>query len=211
MRKSVLTAAVVATLAISSTQAFAADVITRLSSQRLADIMKAAGATEATISKPEAGIEIVTFGDGSGTMDFVLLGCTAEGCTTLQMSAVFNKDARFTLAALNGYNAKYLNAQASLQSDGNVLLAKLYVPAGGVTEENLKANMAVFFQAPSLFSKHILEQVTVSLDKPGTMKPAAAPLAQPTLNLGTAPASVEGFDFAKWRQSQPNRRARTLP
>jgi hypothetical protein len=198
-------------MAIASTQAFAADVITRLSSQRLADMMKAAGATEVKITKPEAGVEIVTFGDNTGTMDFVLLSCTAEGCATLQMAAVFNKDDRFTLAALNSYNAKYLNAQASLQPDGNVLLAKLYVPGGGVTEENLKTNMAIFFQAPNLFSKHILEQVTVSLDKPGAMKPTAAPLAQPTLNIGTVPANTGGFDFAKWRQSQPGHRARTLP
>jgi hypothetical protein len=192
-------------------QATAAELLTKLKPQQLIDIAKAGGSAKIETSKPEAGVEIVSIGDSTGTMDFVFLNCAADGCTTLQMATLFAKDSRFTLSAINGYNATYLNAQASLRADGEVLLARLYTPVGGVTEDNLKANLVIFANAPDLFSKHILSLQTVAA------KPVTTPVASseapfqnlfPAQGAGSQPAD---FDVVKWRAAQPNKQARTIP
>lgn len=207
MRKSVLLAVVAAATAFSATQAYAQDVFTRLTSERLSTILKAAGATQIETTKPEAGVELVTFSDGTGTVNLVLMECTADGCGTLQMSIIFDKDPRFTLSALNTFNATYLNAQAAIMPSGNIGLIKLYLPGGGVTEDNLRLNLAVYLESPQLFEKHIQSQVTASVDtKPGTAQPVAAPKA---LTLGVeAPltAAKPKFDVTKWLSTKPGRR-----
>lgn len=209
MRKSVLLAVVAAATAFSTTQAHALDVLTRLTSDRLSTILKAAGATEIEATKPEAGVEVVTFSDGTGTVNLVLMDCTADGCGTLQMSIIFEKDARFTLSALNSYNATYLNAQAAIMPSGNIGLIKLYLPGGGVTEDNVRLNLAVYLESPALFEKHIQSQVTASVDtKPGAAQPVTAPKA---LTLGVdAPltAAKPKFDVTKWLSTKPGRQLR---
>lgn len=209
VRKSILWAVVAAASALSPTQAYAEDVFSRLTSARLLTILKAAGATEVAVTKPEAGVEILTFNDGAGPVNLVLMDCAADGCGTLQMGVIFDKDPRFTLSALNSYNATYLNAQAAIMPDGSMGLMRLYVPGGGVTENNLRLNLAVYLEAPALFEKHIQSQVTASVDtKPGTVQPVAAPKA---LALGVdAPltAAKPKFDVAKWLSTKPGRRLR---
>ena len=209
MRKSILVAAVTAATAFSSTEVFAADVITRLTSDRLTTILKAAGATEIEATKPEAGVEVVTFSDGTGTVNLVLLECAADGCGMLQMSIIFDKDPRFTLSALNSFNATYLNAQAAIMPSGNIGLIRLYLPGGGVTEDNVRLNLAVYLESPGLFEKHIQSQVTASVDtKPGAAQPVTAPKA---LTLGvdaTLAAAKPKFDVMKWLSTKPGRRLR---
>lgn len=207
MRKSVLSAVVAAASALSATQAYAEDVFSRLTSDRLSTILKAAGATEIEATKPEAGVEVVTFSDGTGTVNLVLMECTADGCGTLQMSIIFEKDPRFSLSALNSFNATYLNAQAAIMPSGNTGLIRLYLPGGGVTENNLRLNLAVYLESPQLFEKHIQSQVTASVDtKPGAAQPVTAPKA---LTLGVdAPlmAAKPKFDVTKWLSTKPGRR-----
>jgi hypothetical protein len=214
VRKIVLSVVVFTAAAISATSAFAAD-MTRISSQQLSDMFKAAGATKIEVTKPEEGVEIVSFDDGNGMIDFVLMNCKSDGCATLQMTIAFEKDDRFTLSAINSYNAKILNAQAAQQKSGHVTLVKLYVPGGGVTEENLKLNIAIFLKAPELFVKHVQEQVTVSLNQPGAVtpteiKPTAAATQPRSLELGVAAPVTGEFDVVAWRQ-KTNRPARRLP
>lgn len=208
MRKFILLAVVAAATAFASTPAYAQEVFGRLTSDRLTTILTAAGATEIATTKPEAGVEVVTFNDGTGTVNLVLLECTAEGCSTLQMSIIFDKDERFTLHALNGFNATYLNAQAAIMPNGNIALNQLYLPGGGVTDDNLRLNLAVYLQAPALFEKHIQSQVTASVDtKPGAAQPVTASKA---LTIGVdAPllaAAKSKFDVTKWLSTKPGRR-----
>lgn len=207
MRKSILLAVVAAATAFASTPAYAQEVFARLTSDRLTTILKASGATEIETTKPEAGVEVVSFNDGTGTVNFVLLDCAADGCGILQMSIIFEKDERFTLSALNSFNATYLNAQAAVMPSGNIGLNQLYLPGGGVTENNLRLNLAVYLESPSLFEKHIQTQVTASVDtKPGAAQPVTAPK---TLTLGVdAPltAAKPKFDVTKYLPAKPARR-----
>lgn len=207
MRKSILSAVVIAASAFSATQAYADAMFSSLTSDRLTTMLKASGATEVEATKPEAGVEVVTFNDGTGTVTLVLMECVADGCGLLQMSIVFEKDDRFTLSALNSFNATFLNAQAAIMPSGNIGLIRLYLPGGGVTENNLRLNLQVFLESPRLLEKHIQSQVTASVDtKPGTAQPVAVPKS---LTLGVdAPlkATKPKFDITKYVSTKPARR-----
>lgn len=205
MRKSFLLAAAFAAAAFASAPAQAADILTALTSQRLTAMLQAAGATQIATEKPQDGVEIVTFNDGNGGVNLILLDCQAGSCPTLQMSVAFEKDAKYTLTALNGYNATYLNAQAAVLPNGNVVLARLYSTLGGVTEDNLKANLAIFLQAPTVFENHINAQVTAAVDTKGAPAPVAATTdIRSLLKLGFEQQAPRKFDLAKWLSETKN-------
>lgn len=205
MRKSLLAALVAAASAFAP--ASAADTMTSISSDRLAAMFKAAGATDVQVTKPEAGVEIVSLVDGGGTTDFVLMNCAADGCPTMQMTALFEKDPRFTLQAINGYNSKVLNAQAAVMQDGNVVLMGLYVLNGGVTEDNLKFNIVIFLKAPELFTNHILSQVTAAADGKGAAQPVAAQASPLTMGVETQTLPpARSLEVLKWLDAKPKRK-----
>ena len=199
MRKSFVMAAALAAAALASGPVHAADLLTGLNSQRLSAMLLTAGATEVKTEKPQEGVEIITVNDGNGGVNLVLLDCQAGSCPTLQMSVAFEKDAKYTLNALNSYNSTYLIAQAAVLPNGNVLLARLYTTLGGVTEDNLKANLQLFLQAPNIFETHINSQVTAAVDTKGAPAPVAATTdVRSLLKLGFEQQAKSKFDLAKW-------------
>lgn len=151
-------------------QALAADTLPLLTSAKLAEILTAATGKPATVTKPEAGVEVVSIVE-NGSYDFIMSSCTASGCPDVQMTMFFNKEDIFTLALVNGFNGKDLSATAFLTPDNRVYLVDLYVVEGGVTEENVKKNLAIYLKAPRLFAQYAVGQTTASLP------PAGVPVA----------------------------------
>ena len=81
-------AAVVAAASLfAPVQASAADVFERLTSAKLSAILTARGGKNVEVTKPEAGTEVVSMGDESGTQNFVMSNCTAQGCEVLSAAA----------------------------------------------------------------------------------------------------------------------------
>ena len=186
MRTSLIAAAAALQLAATAS---AADVVTAIKSDRLAEIVTALTGKKATITKPEAGVEIVTISD-NGDMDFILSDCTANGCETLQPTMFFNKDDAFNLAVVNGYNSKQLGAQAFLTPDNRAYLVTLYLFDGGVTEENMKAKLVLYMKTPGIFVDHVLKSQTVASAAP------ASPATTPVATSATAPAVAAGAGAA---------------
>ncbi len=182
MRKVLIAAATVAALARLSQAASAADVITNMTSDRLAVILTAMTGKKAVITKPESGVEVVTITD-NGDIDFIMTDCAAKGCASMQPTMFFNKDEHFNLTVVNSYNTKELSAQAFLTADNRVFLVRLYVFDGGVTEENLKTNIGIYLKAPGIFAEHALgSQTTASAGGSGSV-PVAAP-SMPATSAG---------------------------
>lgn len=194
VRKFLISAAMAAATAYAPA-ALAADVMTHFTVDRMTAMLKAAGATEIETKKPEPAVEIITFNDGKGTVNMILLDCAAQGCSSMQLGVFFEKDDRYSLSALNSYNAVYLNAQAALLKSGNVTLVRLVVADGGITEDNVKANLQIFLDAPALFEKTIQGQVTTSLDKKDAM-----PVA------GAQPAKFDAMNWLDANSKAPKRR-----
>jgi hypothetical protein len=183
MRK--LALAAVAAACLLPTQAFAADTVANLTSDKLAKILSAATGKEGKITKPEAGVEVVTIRETDGAdYDYVLSECTAQGCPDLQMNMFFNKDDSFNLGLVNSYNGKALNASAFLSPENRVYLVRHVVLQGGVTEENIKANIKIFLAAPDLFIEHVASQQTASA------APGVTPVAAPTSPFAGTPADA---------------------
>ena len=126
---------------------------------------------------------------------------------------LFNKNERFNLAVVNGFNGKYLNAQASLTPDGRVYLVRLFVTTGGVTEANVKANIDVFTKAPGLFVQHVLSQATASAkEADGSTKQVAAENKPGVeVGIGTQSARLRELKLIELLNSMPNRHGRDLP
>jgi hypothetical protein len=88
-----------------------------------------------------------------------------------------------------------------------VVIARLYTPLGGVTEDNLKANLGLFLQAPTIFENHINAQVTAAVDTKGAPAPVAATTdVRSLLKLGFELQSPRKFDLAKWLNETKNTR-----
>lgn len=215
MSKAFLAAALALAIAAAlTTPVSAADaVMKRLSSAKLSAILTAAGGKEVEVTKPKDGIEVVTFNDGQGPVDFVLSDCTSDGCQAMQMSILFDRDEskKIPLATVNSYNAKILNAQAALLPEGNLLLADLFVTIGGVTEDSLKENISIFLQAPQLLAEHIRSQTTVSNSVPATVMPASAtPTAGIQVSIATQGPRLRNLDVLELLTARPNRVLRHL-
>jgi hypothetical protein len=189
--------------------------ITRLSSQRLSSVLLGMGAKDVEITKPKDGIEVVSFNDGTGIEDFVLSDCTADGCQTLQMTIVFDPEEGkpFSIASVNGYNGKVLNAQAAVTPEGRLLLADLFVTNGGVTEANLKENIGIFLQAPDLLARHMSTANIASANPPAGSTVPVTTVAAPKVEAGIARQELRGrdMDMIQSLLARPNRKPRHLP
>lgn len=215
MTKFLAAALAVAAVAFVTLPASSADaVMKRLTAQRLSTLLQASGATQIAVAKPKPGVEIVSFNDGKGTVDFVLEDCTAEGCETLQMMILFEKDAKpYALGGINSYNSKVLNAQAAVLTDGKLMLARLFVTLGGVTDENIKANYGIFLQAPYLLAQHMGSQTVAEAPAPATGAVPVSAKVEPKVEAGVAMAvpRLRNIDVIDWLAARPNRPLHKLP
>ena len=181
MNKTFLSAAFAfAIAALSSTPLYAASssalIARALTSAKISALLKASAATQMETTKPSDGVELVYFNDGHGTVNFVLSDCTADGCGVMQMTIFFDKEEskNMSLATINSFNAKVLNAQAAQLPAGELGLVDIFVTSGGVTEENIMANVSIFLQAPVLLAEHLGSADIVSNAVQPTVMPASA-------------------------------------
>ncbi|MCE9521187.1 MAG: YbjN domain-containing protein [Alphaproteobacteria bacterium] len=164
MNKFLLSAAFAA-VTLAATPAIAADaLIMRLSSLKLSAVLIAMGAKEVAVKRDSADLEFVSFNDGNGPVDFALSECNADGCQSLQMFILYDltESKKISLATLNSFNGKYLDAQVAQLEDGAVIMSDLFVTTGGVSEDNLKENISIFLNAPRVFATHLKEQKIAS-------------------------------------------------
>ncbi|MEQ1863389.1 MAG: YbjN domain-containing protein [Micropepsaceae bacterium] len=176
MKNLLLSAAAAFAMTAASILPASADTLARVSPAKMAALLTAAGATQVEVAKPQDGIELVKFNDGTGTVNLVLSQCNADGCEVMQMTIFFDKEESKTvsLATVNSFNAKVLNAQAALLSSGELALIDLFVTTGGVTEENVMANVVIFLQSPKLLADHLKSENIASNAVQPTVTPASA-------------------------------------
>ncbi len=173
MRSLVLAAAAVA--ALTTAPVSAADLMTRLAPEKMVAIVTAATGKPAELVKNDQGDPVVSVNTGNGYDDFILGRCDAQGCADIQMTCFFEKDPKLTLAAVNAFNYKYVNAQGSVGPDGKTYLVRSMVVEGGVTEANIKANLALYFAAADLLVDVANTQQTAAIPSGGVPVSAMAP------------------------------------
>ena len=170
--RSILAAVATAILLAAPVQASGNELIARITPEHLAKIVEEVTGKKPELGKNDAGDPIVSVNPGNGVDEYILGRCTAQGCLDIQATTFFDKNPKLTLAVVNSYNNKYLNAQGSIGADGLTYLIRLFVTDGGVSEENIKVNIKIFMDAPGALMEVVETQATASL--PATGVPVAA-------------------------------------
>ena len=127
--------------------------VTTFTTANVSAALQAIGAKEITSGKTDDGTVYVTAKSPEGLyFNFILQHCDAkEGCAGLQLDIIWEKDAfPISLTMVNGFNAKYLFAKAFQSETGELGLSRYLVCSGGITLQNVEANLAGFFEMPEI-------------------------------------------------------------
>ena len=188
--RSLLAAIAAAIFFLAPVSATAADNITRLTPEKLSQIVETLAGKKPEIDLSDKSSPTVSIDTGNGSDFFILSQCTEQGCLDIQMLCFFDKDPRYTLAAVNSYNGAFVNAQATLTTDGKVYLVRDYLVEGGVSEANIIANIQTYDAADDVFIEHMKKQETAAIPSAGGV-PAAA--TTPSLLQTIAPELIKKF------------------
>jgi len=145
------------------------------------------GAASVTSEKDKTGSLVVRFSVREAPFLAVLTGCKGQpGCLGLLLVIpVGLPDGKFSHQAVNGFNEVLPFGKAVRGDDGAVVfLSRYLISDGGISEENLRANIGVFTAMPDSFAKYLSAQLTASLSEPA---PHAVPIAH--LEASGAPHS----------------------
>lgn len=143
-----------------------------------ADNVKAAltgmGVANVTSEKDASGTTAVKFAVNEAPFVGLLVGCKdQQGCLGLLLVIpVGLTEGKFSHQAVNGFNEVLPFGKAVRGDDGAVVFLSRYVIAdGGVSDANLRANIAVFTAMPASFAKYLSTQVVASVAEPGRAVP----------------------------------------
>lgn len=173
-------------LAVFSTTQASADspVVTSFTPEQLTEIVTALSGSEFENKTLESGTKILRFKAYDLHYTLVFRVCKPD-CRGLLMLINFNTDGvNVTTDMLNEFNSKFDYATASLEK-GQVIVARYVIADGGVTTENIGANILNFFYVPKVLIDHIKANQTVSFR-------STAPSQQSAYNRSGYQGSVTG-------------------
>ncbi len=149
-------ALLLATLGLSSVTSRAAEgsqLVTLFTVDDLTEIAKQQGATEIQ-SSVEDGEPVISLKKDDLYFGFVLRGCQiALGCKALQLALYFEPGKTpFALADVNAMNIKYALVKFFVAKDGALAMSRFIIADGGISKDNIVANIAHFFAMPGTIS-----------------------------------------------------------
>jgi hypothetical protein len=180
-----LAAGAIAAFAISAPATAAT--ITTFTPEVVKTIVTEAGGTNITQETAE-GISFTSFELGGIPFTYSIQGCDPKaGCVALVMVAAFETEVDYNLNTINGFNLKVPFATVVKIKANQIAFGRFLVSIGGITTDNIKANMGFHMLAPELFSRHAASEVVASIDATtaGKTMPVAvtAPVAPKAIRL----------------------------
>lgn len=134
-----------------------ASVYTRISGEEMKALLQRYG-YKAELTKDEGGDpKIMSAASGAKFVVF-FYDCNearSRTCTTIQFSVAYNLDEKVSAATVNDWNREMLYGRLYLDDDGDPVLDHDIILTGGVSEENLKANLVQWESMISDYRKHI--------------------------------------------------------
>jgi len=150
--------------------------------ENVSAVLTELGATNIKTSQND-GITFLNFELGGLPQSYSIRLCnlSAElgpGCLGLLMAIGFETPDKINLDVFNSFNRKWPLATSVKIDDKTMALGRFIFSPGGVSRENLKANIALLMGAPEAFNTHLKSQLVASLE-----------LSQPTFtHIGTGGA-----------------------
>ena len=211
MKKLLTALPVAAALLCASLGAASADDATSIqyfTAENVSALLTKWGAAKVTQGKMKSGETKIEFDVQGVTHTAILLACPQgkPGCLGLYLGVpVAIKDGKAPAEAINGFNDALPFGKAVRVDDGSVVVLFRYVISdGGISEENLNVNVAVFTQTPEILAKY-LSSVNIV---------ASLPTKAPTAQLGystPATTSAHAPSGTSWLQNAANEIAYRRP
>lgn len=150
-------------------QAARAETITDFTPENVSAILTEVGATNI---KPglQDGVTFINFELGGLPYSYSIRLCNVAaelgpGCLGLLMAIGFEMPDKISLEIFNSFNRKWPLATSVKIDDKTMALGRFMFSPGGVSRENLKANIALLTGAPEAFRTHLSSQVVASLQQ----------------------------------------------
>jgi hypothetical protein len=218
LRSMVVTGVALASLATGAqAQDFSDKPIKYFTPENVSAVVTKLGAQNVTSAKSENGT-VVRFEANGATYSSLIVACKGQpGCLGLLLGIpVSLEGGAFSQDAVNGFNASVPFGKAVRINDGkSVILYRYVIADGGILEANLGTNIAVFSILPSVFAKHLSQQVIASVDqaqpKVVQMSAVTAPAAGATPVGLKAPTAAVHDDLEQNLKFFANERHYTLP
>ena len=115
----------------------------RLTVEQFARVMQEAG-FRAEIVRRENNRPYVRTGLSGRRVAVYLYDCNPEGCRSVQYSAIFTKDPRFTVALSNDWNARKRFVKTYIDADGDLVVEWDVDMDGGVTQDFVTRSILTF-------------------------------------------------------------------
>jgi hypothetical protein len=218
LRSMLVTCAALAGMATSAVaQDFSDKPIKYFTPENVTAIVTKLGGQNVNAAKTDNGT-VVRFDANGATYTSLITACKGQpGCLGLLLGIpVSLEGGTFSQDAVNSFNAAIPFGKAARTNDGKTVILYRYVIAdGGILEANLGTNIAVFSVLPTVFAKHLSQQVVASVDqaqpKVVQMSAVTAPsAAPPTIGL-KAPTASAHDDFEQHLKLFAGERSYKLP
>jgi hypothetical protein len=143
--------------------------ITEFTPENVTSMLGEIGATNIKQEKQD-GIVVLSFELGGLPYAYSIQLCNVSaelgsGCLGLLMAIGFEMPEKYNAEIFNSFNKKYPMATSVRIDDKTMALGRFMFSLGGLSRDNLKANMAVMTGAPEAFRTHLRSQLTVSLEQ----------------------------------------------
>ena len=188
-------AAVATTLATAAANAEA--LIQKFNVDNVKAAITSLGITDVASRKESADgktIDLITFNSGATRHVGLLTVCDEGGCLGLSLITVWDGGDTVSYETLNKFNASFHFGRAYKGSSNLLAFGRYAISDGGVSEENLRANIGNFVNGSQVFQKYVQDSAIVSSltpPNPSTAQLTAAPNSEIGIAMRSALAARE--------------------
>jgi hypothetical protein len=162
-------AAAVAAAQSTFTTAAPSPPITHFTVENVSEAVRELGATNVSTARHES-VSFVNFDYNGLPFSYSIRICDAApelgpGCVGLLMAIGIDlSDQPRPLELVNSFNRSFPMVTAVIFDDKKLALGRFMFSVGGLSKDNLKANIALFAAAPAIFAKHVQSQLVASAE-----------------------------------------------
>lgn len=191
MKRIVLVAAAALGLAsFAGAQAQSKSLIQHFTLSNVSKALTELGMTDVSARKQQVGegqtIDVVSFNSAGVKHVGIFTACSKPGCLGIELLTIWGENAGKSVSrtALNGYNATYGFGKGFVGPSGTLVYSRYAISDGGVSVDNLKANVANFISGSRNFQQYMAKsasggEASLTPGDDAVMRHAAARAATP--------------------------------
>lgn len=167
MKKVILTAAAMLGFAsFAGAQAQSKGLIQYFTQGNVAKTLTELGMTDVSARKQQVGegqsVDVVSFSNAGVKHVGIYTACSKPGCLGIELLTIWGDNAGKSASrtALNSYNATYGFGKGFVGPSGTLVFSRYAISDGGITVENLKANIGNFIAGSRNFQQYMAKSAS---------------------------------------------------